>query len=228
MGSKMFLSLGEQIFQTLKDRIVENHYMPGTMLQIDKLAEELGVSSTPIRETLFKLDAIGLVRMIRNKGAVVSEISEHMAKDVWQFRIILETFCALETATSADMETLKTLRDKILYLMDSPSDLALYQETDRQLHSMLYDRSSNLLVRDALANLLDHSKRIRYFAESSPLGADVVNQVCREHLDIIDAMIKRDSEAVKSTLEHHLLNGEKRALKALAASRPPSADSDAK
>ena len=149
MGTtKAFLSLGEQIYQTLKERIVDNVYMPGTVLQIDRLAEEMGVSSTPIRETLFKLDGLGLVNMIRNKGAVVSEIDERMVRDVWQFRTLLETFTAGEAVAHIDRESLRALKDKISYLSDFPGNFDLYKETDILLHDML-NGTENLLVKDA-------------------------------------------------------------------------------
>ncbi len=216
MESKTFLSLGEQIYQTLKERIVENQYLPGTMLQIDKLAEELGVSSTPIRETLFKLDSIGLVDMIRNKGAVVSEISERMVREVWQFRALLESFIAHEAASRSDKAALQSLRDRIGYLLDSPNDFELYKETDALLHEMLCARSENTLVKDALEKLLDHSRRIRYFAENTPFREEVVREVSKEHLAIIDALLKKDADAVEKAMKKHLQSAEERTLKALA------------
>ena len=219
MEPKTFLSLGEQIYQTLKERIVENQYMPGTMLQIDKLAEELGVSSTPIRETLFKLDGIGLVDMIRNKGAVVSEISEKMVKDVWQFRALLESFCAREAVAHGDKNAIATLKDKIEYLLDSPSDFELYKETDASLHDMLCSKTENRLVHDSLENLLDHSRRIRYFAENTPFREEVVLQVSNEHLAILDALMKKDADVVEKAMKTHLHNAEGRTLMALAETR---------
>lgn len=218
MAAKAFLSLGEQIYQTLKERIVDNQYMPGTVLQIDRLAEELGVSSTPIRETLFKLDGMGLVNMIRNKGAVVSEIDERMVRDVWQFRTLLETFTAQEAVTHADMEKVRNLKEKIEYLNDFPGDFELYQETDVMLHKMLND-TGNVLVRDALDNLLDHSRRIRYFAENSPFREEVVSQVNREHLNIVNALIAKDSGSVLAAVSTHLTNAMERTMKALAETR---------
>lgn len=216
MASKTFLSLGEQIYQTLKERIVENKYVPGTMLQIDKLAEELGVSSTPIRETLFKLDGIGLVTMIRNKGAIVSEISERMIKDVWQFRALLESFVAKDAVLQLDQTVLISLREKVEFLLKNPSDFELYKTTDATLHDMLCANSNNVLVKEALENLFDHSRRIRYFAENTPFREDVVHQVSTEHLAIIDALLNKDAFAVEEAMRIHLFKAEERTLKALA------------
>ena len=218
MGTRTFLSLGEQIYQTLKERIVNNQYMPGTVLQIDKLAEELGVSSTPIRETLFKLDGMGLVTMIRNKGAVVSEIDERMVRDIWQFRTLLETFTAKEALLHVDSSNLQNLKDKISYLIDYPNDFELYKETDVWLHNML-NCSNNSLVKDALKNLNDHSRRIRYFAESTPFRSEIVVQVSREHLRILEALSAQDAESVLIAVKTHLENALERTMKALVEIR---------
>ena len=218
MGAKTFLSLGEQIYQTLKERIVNNQYMPGTVLQIDKLAEELGVSSTPIRETLFKLGGIGLVTMIRNKGAIIAEIDAQMVHDVWQFRTLLETYTAKEAFLYADSSRLKDLKDKISYLIDYPNDFELYKETDISLHDML-NCSSNVLLKDALKNLNDHSRRIRYFAESTPFRGEIVRQVSREHLNILEALSAKNSDTVIVAVKTHLENALERTKKALAETR---------
>ena len=188
------------------------------MLQIDRLAEELGVSSTPIRETLFKLDGMGLVNMIRNKGAVVSEIDERMVRDVWQFRILLETFTAEEAVRNVDGRKLRDLKDKISWLIDSPGDFELYRETDVLLHDML-NGTGNALVKDALDNLHDHSRRIRYFAESTPFREEVVAQVTREHLRIIEALEAGDAPSVVVAVREHLTHALERTMKALADTR---------
>jgi DNA-binding GntR family transcriptional regulator len=215
-AKKTFLSLGEQIFQMLKGRVLDNHYMPGEVLQIDKLAEEFGVSSTPVRETLLRLDGIGLVRMIRNKGAVVSEIDGRMVRDVWQFRSLLETFASRESAARIGRAELRALREKVLYLIETPGDFELYKKTDVLLHDMLCDKLENALVRDALDNLQDHSRRIRYFAESILFREEVVTQVSREHLRIVDALAGNPEE-IEEAVRDHLTNGMERALRALAA-----------
>jgi DNA-binding GntR family transcriptional regulator len=218
-AKKTFLSLGEQIFQVLKDRVLDNQYMPGEVLQIDRLAEEFGVSSTPVRETLLRLDGIGLVRMIRNKGAVVSEIDERMVRDVWQFRSLLEIFASRESAARVDKTDLRALKEKVLYLIETPGDFELYKKTDVLLHGMLCGKLENALVRDALDNLQDHSRRIRYFAESILFREEVVTRVSREHLRVLDALSAGRPEEIEEAVRDHLKNGMERALRALTETR---------
>ncbi|MDR2179941.1 MAG: GntR family transcriptional regulator [Synergistaceae bacterium] len=215
MGTKTFLSFGEQIYQTLKERILSNYYAPGTLLQIEKLAAEMGVSSTPIRETLFKLHSIGLVNIVRNKGALVSGIDAVMARNVWQFRMLLETFVAREAVPNIQAADLKNLKTTIEGYLENLSDFDLYQRIDRELHLLLCDNAENDLVKEALKNLLDQSRRVRYFAESHPPVEDILITISQEHMAIVEALESRDPDAVVRALEHHLAQGEKRVLRAL-------------
>ncbi|MDR1731291.1 MAG: GntR family transcriptional regulator [Synergistaceae bacterium] len=225
MAAKVFLSFGEQIYQTLKERILNNYYPPGTMLQIEKLAEEMGVSSTPVRETLVRLNSVGLVNMVRNRGAMVSAIDEKMVRDVWEFRAILEQCVAREAVPRIDPKDLHRLRDRIEYHLANPSNFELYQEIDQELHELLRDRAENDLVREALRNLVEHARRVRYFAESMPPDENILVEVSKEHLLIVDALLSGKVDDVLRTLEAHLVHGRDRTLKALSKlSQPPVVD----
>jgi DNA-binding GntR family transcriptional regulator len=215
LENKVFLSFGEQIYQTLKERVLNNYYAPGTMLHIEKLAEEMGVSSTPIRETLFKLHSTGLVNMVRNKGAIVSGIDEKMARNIWQFRALLEPSAAREAIPHIDEEDACSLKRKINRHLENPSDFELYREIDQELHSLFCENAENDLIKDALRNLLEQSRRVRYFAESMPMVDNIMVEISLEQLAIVDALLGADADAVAQKLSIHLANGEKRTLNAL-------------
>jgi DNA-binding GntR family transcriptional regulator len=212
---KVFLSFGEQIYHTLKERILSNYYAPGTMLQIEKLAEEMGVSSTPIRETLLKLHSIGLVNIVRNKGALVSEIDEKTARNVWQFRTLLEVFAVREAVPHIKIEDVRSLKEKIGLHLENSSNFALYQEIDHDLHLLFCDKAENDLVKGTLRNLLDQSRRVRYFAESMPLVDDILIEISKEHLTVVEALLSSDTDAVVKALKIHLSHGEARTVRAL-------------
>jgi len=210
------MSFGEQIYHTLKERILNNYYAPGVMLQIDKLAEEMGVSSTPIRETLFKLHNIGLVKMIRNKGALVSDIDEKMARNVWQFRALLEISAAREAVPHIDVSHVSLIKGEIERCLQDPSNFELYQKTDRELHLLICDNAENDLVKEALKNLMDHSRRVRYFAESIPLLDNILTEISNEHLIIVESLLTRNVDKVVEALTLHLSQAEERTLCALS------------
>jgi DNA-binding GntR family transcriptional regulator len=216
MEAKVFKSFGEQIYQTLKERILNNQYAPGAMLQIEKLAEDMGVSSTPIREALFKLHNVGLVNMVRNKGALVSEIDEKTARNVWQFRALLELFVAREAVPQINIKDARLLKNKIERHLKEPSNFALYQEIDQELHLLFCDNAKNDLVKEVLRNLLDQSRRVRYFAESMPPVDNILVEISKEHMAIVDSLLTGKTEAVSEALAMHLARGEERTLRALS------------
>jgi DNA-binding GntR family transcriptional regulator len=215
MAKRLFHSLGDQLFETLKDQIVSNELEPGEMLQIERLASEFDVSTTPVREALTRLQSLGLVNQIRNKGAVVTPISEKIAHDTWEFRRVLELFVVESAALNCKKEEINKLRDLLERVLADTSDFDLYKKSDRDMHMLLHKYCNNDLINKAFEQVSDLAQRVRYFAESSPWRTEVILSVTNEHLKILDAIEKRDVEMTKSHLLQHLLNAEKRTMKAL-------------
>jgi DNA-binding GntR family transcriptional regulator len=88
------LSMREQIYEALKGLILDNSYGPRTVLAIDRLADEFGVSATPVREALVRLESDGLVELIPNRGAQVTDIREEDVRYIWEMRLLLEPYAA--------------------------------------------------------------------------------------------------------------------------------------
>ena len=218
MRQRVVLSIGEQIYRTIREKIIDNKYRPGEMLSIDKLAEEFGVSTTPVREVLLRLEGAGLVTILRNRGAAVSPINPDTAHEVWEFRRLLESYAARFAATRCDAAKLAEVERKILVLFGNIGDFDLYKETDRLLHRLLYENMGNRLIRESLDTLSDHARRIRYFAESLPFREEVIDLVSREHMKIIEALKRRDPAASEAAVFEHLTHAEERTLDALAKS----------
>jgi DNA-binding GntR family transcriptional regulator len=218
MPQRIVLSIGEQIYRTIREKIIDNEYSPGEILSIDKLAEEFGVSTTPVREVLFRLEGAGLVAITRNRGATVSPINPDTAHEVWEFRRLLESYAARFAATRCDIGRIVDVERKILVLLENVGDFELYKETDRLLHRLLYENMGNRLIRESLDTLSDHARRIRYFAESLPFREEVIERVSREHLKIIEALKRRDAGASEAAVFEHLEHAEERTLDALARS----------
>lgn len=213
-------SMREQMYEALKGLILDNTYGPRTVLAIDRLAEEFGVSATPVRESLVRLEADGLVELIPNKGAQVTDIREDDVKYIWEMRLLLEPYAARQSAESIDRAELDPLEADIHKLTGTPGDDALYASTDIRLHEMLYSKSRNELLKDSIHRIHQMSLRIRFFAEHSPENHEkVVREVNGEHLGIIEAIRSRDPSKVEALLRDHLANGERRTLSAL---RPPA------
>jgi DNA-binding GntR family transcriptional regulator len=217
--SKIFHSLGDQVFETIKEMIVNNTYQPGELLQIDKLAAEFGVSTTPVREALLRLEGLGLVDIERNKAAVVTQVSEKRSRHIWEFRRLLEAKVARDAALLCTDKEIDKIEEKVLRVKEDPDNFDRYLESDITLHSLLSSRSENPLILDSLNNLSVHARRIRYFAEKGPFREEVLEEVTKEHLEILQALREHDPDKVERLVNSHLINAEERTKKALSGNR---------
>lgn len=212
------VSVREQIYEGIKEMILTNLFEPGEIVPIEKMAEEFGVSPTPIREALIRLEGFGLVTLVPNKGARVAEISEQDVRDIWQMRTLLEPFAAGLSASLDLEDDLARLTKKIDGVLSGEYDFETYVQTDVELHQTLCDHVPNQLLRETVQRVHQLSMRMRYFPEhAARIHDSVVIEVCKEHQAIIAAVRSGDAEAASGKMRAHIINGENRALKALEA-----------
>jgi DNA-binding GntR family transcriptional regulator len=217
VGKKTVLkSIRDQIYEAIQESIVNNSYKPGEELQIDRLAEEFGVSTTPIREALIRLESSGLVNLIPNKGARVTAFREEDIRDTWEIRKLLEPYAAgLTAALDVNLE-IQELNAAFETLEKGTQDGNLYIQSDIRLHELLYTHLSNELLKETLHNILQRSMRMRYFAEDvSKMHDQVVQEVISEHKQILQALTARDRDRTIEAVRRHIENGERRALLAI-------------
>lgn len=210
------LSMREQMYEALHDLILNNTYGPATVLQIDRLAEEFGVSATPVREALVRLEADGLVTLVPNKGAVVTDITEENIGNNWEMRRLLEPYAAVQSVALIPLEEIEEIQREIDALRKPPFDNERYVACDTRLHEMLFRHLTNEFLVDTIRRVHRMSTRIRYFPEgSNSMHEQTVNEVLGEHDAILEALRARDPMRIKDLVYAHLLNGEKRAMSAL-------------
>ncbi len=211
------LSIRDQIYESIKEEILANRYAPGAELQIESLAGEFGVSTTPVREALIRLSNAGLVLLNPNKGVRVAPIRAEDVRHIYELRLLLEPYAAVQTvmiASAMDLRELEARIDAILAGSQRPSD---YRDTDFAVHEMLYASLANVLLKDIMRNLFQLSLRVRYFAqEGREIRHDVAITAAREHLAIIDAMKRGDVKAVEAAVREHIVQSRDRVLQSMA------------
>jgi len=214
------LSMRDQIYEALRDLILKNVYRPNAVLQIDGLAEEFSVSATPVREALVRLESEGLVNLVPNKGALVTDIQESDIRNTWEMRKLLEPYAAGKSALLIPGIEILELEERILSLRDDPFDNDAYVECDTSLHEVFYIHLDNKFLVDTIRRLHQLSTRIRYFPEDSAvLHERTVHEVIQEHLSILAVVRTRDAARISEIVLEHLKNGEKRAMAALEGKR---------
>jgi len=197
-----FLPLRDVVFNTLRQAILRGELQPGERLLEIHLADKLGVSRTPIREAIRKLELEGLVLMIPRKGAVVAEITEKSLRDVLEVRRALEELAmklACEKILDEEIEELKAAAKEFENALKT-GDVTVYAEADVKFHDIIYRTTDNQRLIQLLYNLREqmYRYRVEYLKRE-----DSHETLLAEHQYIIETLEKRDAkEAVKAVCAH--------------------------
>ena len=200
-----YLPLRDVVFNTLREAILKGELKPGERLMELQLAAKLGVSRTPIREAIRKLELEGLVLMIPRKGAEVAEITIKDLEDVLEVRAALEELAvcdACENITEEQILALKEAADNFQAALES-DDLVKCAETDMAFHEIIYSATNNKRLLQILNNLREQMYRYRMeYVKDIRQRSNLVE----EHRELLDAISSRDSIKAKELMKTHLLN----------------------
>lgn len=206
--------LRELVLTSLREAIFNGTLKPRERLMEVQLAQELGVSRTPVREALRKLEQEGFINIIPRKGAYVAELSLKDIEDVFEIRIALEglaaSLCA-ERITGEELRELeRLLLAKEIYIQHQ--DLQQVVVVDGDFHATLYQGSHNARLKNILENLRDQIQRYRTTSLSFPGRMDIS---LKEHRQILQAITKGDGVKASLLLQEHLQNTKKTLLEFL-------------
>ena len=197
-----YLPLRDVVFNTLRQAILRGELKPGERLMEIQLANKLGVSRTPIREAIRKLELEGLVLMIPRKGAEVAEITEKSLRDVLEVRRALEELAVqlvCEKITQEQIEELKVAAKEFQNTLKD-GDITKIAEADVRFHDVIYMATDNQKLILLLNNLREQMYRFRveYLKRK-----EVHPQLIAEHEEIIEMIEKREKDtAIKVVCEH--------------------------
>ena len=200
-----YLPLRDVVFNTLRQAILKGELKPGERLMEIALAEKLGVSRTPIREAMRKLELEGLVVMIPRRGAQVANITEKDLNDVLEVRIALENVAIEKACTrmsEEDMGRLWLAAKEFEHTM-AEGNLVRLAEADVVFHEIIYRASDNKRLNQVLNNLREqmYRYRVEYLKreEAHP-------QLIAEHAAIIEYISKGEKKAATDIMCKHIDN----------------------
>ena len=200
------------VYNAILERITSLEISPGTKITVDNLARELGVSQTPIREALSRLEAEGLVLKTYLVGySAAPRLNRTQVEQVFEMRLLLEPAAAAMAVahlSDQDQKALNALHKEMLTLRDNPSPAYNeYARMDTQFHSVIATKSGNALLADALAKL--HTQ-VHIFRLGFParLSAGAV----AEHAEIVNALMRGDARASKKAMKVHIIASQQRML----------------
>jgi DNA-binding GntR family transcriptional regulator len=199
--------LRELVFESLREAIITGKLSPGERLMEIQMAEEMGVSRTPVREAIRKLELEGLVVMLPRKGAYVAGLSLKDITDVFEIRGALEGLAAelaAERITDEELEGLERYLVKITEESET-GNLTKVVETDTDFHSLIYSASRNQRLSQIINNLREQIQRFRTTSLSYPGRMKVAVE---EHRKIVEAISSRDGELARKLAHEHMENAE--------------------
>ncbi len=221
MGNKLapvnldsYQPLREVVCETLRDAIRKGILEPGERLMEVQLAEELGISRTPVREAIRKLEQEGYVIMMPRRGTYVSDVSVRDIKEIFEIRSALEslsTGLAARRIEPEELETLQSLLTEIEGYIEE-NDIDKIVETDIKFHGLLYQVSRNERLVGIVSNLKDQLARFRTLSMSYP---GRLRETLEEHRDMVEAIADGDAGGAREAAERHMEHAEETLLKAL-------------
>lgn len=208
--------LREQVRDQIKQLILTNRLRPGQPIVIDRLASELGVSHTPVREALAMLQHDGLVRMRPYENPRVAQIEASDVREAWEMRLLLEGWAVDKVALTLPDGALDEMA-KMLECARQDAEQSRYDthlQSDIAMHGMILRATDNTLF-ERLAQLVsDQSIRIRSLVEAIAPAEEVL-AIIDEHCAILQALRARDPDLAYERLTAHLKGGMQRTLAAL-------------
>lgn len=207
-----FLPLRDVVFNTLRQAILRGELKPGERLMEIHLANQLGVSRTPIREAIRKLELEGLVTMIPRRGAEVAQITEKSMNDVLEVRRALDALCvelACERITPEELDNLKEACGKFEQATQT-GDIQEIASTDVALHDIIVQATGNQRLIQLVNNLAEQMYRYRfvYIKEEEQRGV-----LLEEHREICDSIAARDVVRARNAAKQHIDNQQKAVIR---------------
>jgi DNA-binding GntR family transcriptional regulator len=211
----------EQAYLTLRRRLADGTYPSGSHLREEELAAQLGVSRTPVREALRRLDAEGWLRVVPNQGAFAAEWSTRDVEEIFDLRALLETHAAEHAATGADRRRLDEMEAacEIAEAALPGGDLAALEaisDANVRFHRALWEMSGQARCRAILASLAVTPMALRNFRNFDAAG---LRRSLDQHREMIAAIAAGDAAWAGAVMRAHVQAGRAVFLAAVARGR---------
>lgn len=195
-----------EAYSFLRQRLISGHYGPGNQLKEEHIAEELGISRTPVRAALQQLVQDGLVVSAANRGMFVAEWTDHDILDVWSLRLVLEPHAAAlaaERAGKRQIESMRAANARLLSALNSDrkNRIAEMQDANLDFHSLIIEAARSPRLRAAALQTVDTPLLLgTYYI----MDEKSILRSFNHHEDIIAVIEARDSEAASKAMWLHL------------------------
>ncbi|AKM07717.1 GntR family transcriptional regulator [Pelagerythrobacter marensis] len=192
-------------YETIRDGIRNGTYPPGSHLTAQALAEASGFSRTPVREAMRRLHAEALIHFIPNRGAFVATWSKREIEQIYDLRILLESFAASEAAMNIVDDQLTRLREIAQRMhaitQSAKPEVEAVTDLNDEFHKLVLDASGNVRLRNLLGTIVEIPLVLNTFRSYS---LDQIRRSAAQHLELTDAFAARDPEWAAAIMTAHI------------------------
>lgn len=212
----------QTVYAALRARLARGDHPPGAHLREERIAADLGVSRTPVREAVRRLAAEGWLEIVPNHGAFVRVFSREDIEEVLNLRAMLEGFAARHAAARASAEQIAELRALCAEALArlpgrDPADAAALTALNARFHRLIREASGQRRTAAMLANLVELPITSSYFRSLEP---EDMERSLREHATLVDAIAARDTLWAERLMEAHVHGGKSRVMERAADAGP--------
>jgi len=201
-----FLTKGDLAYYRVRARILAGEFAPGAVIRQEVLADEIGISVTPLREALRRLKSEGLVVLDAHRDARVSELTAEEARHLYEVRTSLDSLAAglaAQRRTEASVNELRESAERLQPLAGGAGEDAV--RAHRQFHTALYRASGNPVLIGMLDDLWDKSDRYRRLGLELIAGsAEPRMRDYQEHFRLMELVVAGDSEGAAALMRRHV------------------------
>lgn len=213
-AGKAPLSRGLTVSETLRDDVQSGRYGPGDRITEEEVAARLGVSRTPVREALRRLESEGLLVSLPWRGVVVAELDRSQVLELYAMREVLEGTAARFAAQHADDAEIEVMRDILSRQAEAGDDSDLAARINRDLHETIYGAARNRYLLSTLHGLRNALALLKGTTFAAPGRPDAA---LGEHRAIVNAIARRDGDKAEQAARRHIANARRSRLRMLYA-----------
>jgi DNA-binding GntR family transcriptional regulator len=211
------VDLGEKVYQLIRKEILQRNFKAGEKLDIYRLAEQMGVSRTPVKDAVNRLASEGLVVISPRRGTFVSKLDRRDIEELFDARLMIELWAAeraIERVTGSDLNGLRELIEvggRILENQDS-FDYEAFSRTNAELHILVMELSGNRKLVDMYNSLHLHVQVTRAMCQKALEACRLAHD---EHQEILRCYQNHDLPALKEAIRKHLASTLEGSLRAV-------------
>jgi DNA-binding GntR family transcriptional regulator len=205
-------SLGQHVFEHLKKAVIEGHIAAGDRIIESRLAETLGISRTPVREAIHKLEREGYLEKLPRGGFSVLGLSREAVEETFGIRGVLESYAARLAAVKHKQKELEPLEKKIKIYQENldKKNLDALPKINTEFHDLLYALSRSPILIKMIHDLRDQIYRYRQLILKEETFAKMSND---DHKQMLRYIRRRDADGAEAIVRDHLVRGRKAVLR---------------